>query len=61
MAVSDFYNNQIREIYASKAEMLELKEVGGLWGFVVVKYFLVHCSTLIIGFVLNLKVVQDRA
>ena len=27
MAVSDFYNDQIREIYASKAEMVELKEV----------------------------------
>ncbi|CAI5741721.1 unnamed protein product [Hyaloperonospora brassicae] len=27
MAVSDFYNDQIREIYASKSEMVELKEL----------------------------------
>ena len=31
MAVSDFYNDQIREIYASKSEMVELKEVSALW------------------------------
>lgn len=27
MAVSDYYNDQIREIYASKPDQVELKEV----------------------------------
>jgi demethoxyubiquinone hydroxylase (CLK1/Coq7/Cat5 family) len=29
-AVSDYYNDQIREIYASKPDQVELKEVGRL-------------------------------